>query len=123
VSKALATSRKKAPVSRLSSKFLLTFSTFGPATASCCVLVETQTARHAATRARLVPGGPKGGGSSRRACQQCQVDLWIYRKKVAWGHFPLQYGYHANVFPCWWEILPAENCVKHFVEEGYHALR
>jgi hypothetical protein len=98
VSKALATSRKTAPVSRLSSKFLLTLSQRGPAAASCCAWVGTQTARRAAVRVCLLPGGPYWVGSCRISCQQCQVDLRICRKGAAWGPSQLQCAYHARKY-------------------------
>jgi hypothetical protein len=35
---------------------------------------------------------------------------------VSW----FQYGYNASIRR--WEVLPAEDCVKHFREKGYRAL-
>jgi hypothetical protein len=61
--------------------FLLTLST--GRTSCIYAWVKIQTARRVATRARLLLGGPYRVGSSQRGCQQCQVDLWVYRKKVA----------------------------------------
>jgi hypothetical protein len=37
---------------------------------------------------------------SQRLCQQFQVDLWVYRRNTACGHFPAHYGHQANVLPC-----------------------
>jgi hypothetical protein len=37
--------------------------------------------------------------------------------------FRLQYGYRASVFPCWREVLPAEDRVKQFRKKGYRELR
>jgi hypothetical protein len=38
--------------------------------------------------------------------------------------FPLlQNEHHASVFPYWWDELPTEDCVKHFLVESYRALR
>jgi hypothetical protein len=39
------------------------------------------------------------------------------------GSFPrLHFWYHASVFICWWELLPAEDCVKHICQKGYRAV-
>jgi hypothetical protein len=32
-------------------------------------------------------------------------------------------GYHATVFPRWWNIMPSEDSVKQFREKGYGTLR
>lgn len=61
--------QKRAPVSRLSSTFVLTPTTGSPAAASCLFWVGTQTERHAADRAHLLLWGPKCC-----CCSSCRWD-------------------------------------------------
>jgi hypothetical protein len=122
LSKALATSRKTAPVSRLSSKFLLTLST---RRASCSVMLCPGQNPNCSSRSSPLLFTFRRTLVSRIFWKRLPIVsnrlMGLWEEGIVWSF--LGFRYHASVFPCWWEVLPTEDCVKHFLEKGYRALR
>jgi hypothetical protein len=87
--------------------------------ARCSVLLRPGSeARHAAVSPCSLRLPSQWAGISQTGCQLCQ-SYWstgqTQRGVLSW----FQHGYHASVFQCWWETLPAEGRVKHVCDNGF----